>query len=456
MRSGLAVTGASQRLAPSALHPIPAGDPPPSKAPRMSIVIRSSFSLLCGLAALAACSGSAQSPSDPAANAGTTEDVEQQAAALRQQLQPTDAASASHGASYLSLRRDLRRCASPLCGGFFVSRVNRLTTVCVDGSRSDACYVAELDLSALGLSDEQAALVSNAPEDFVLRGEIVPFSSDFGELGQLSVSEAWQGHAGVEARGAFLRVKNEGIVCITNPCPSFSAELLNSRLPSVSIAEVDLEGISADPSDGLEQANAAEGLLVAAWPEIVSGPAGRALGLDASEYFIPLTAGSSPASPCGTRGAPACSDGTFCDFPPEAGCGRADAPGTCQPQPELCPEIFAPVCGCDGVTYDNACFANAAGVSAETEGPCAPDPEGQACGSRGLPECAEGSFCSFAPGANCGRADAPGSCAPRPELCTFEFNPVCGCDGVTYGNACAAASAGVSVDFAGECEDAEE
>jgi hypothetical protein len=35
-----------------------------------------------------------------------------------------------------------------------------------------------------------------------------------------------------------------------------------------------------------------EGLLVAAWPEIVSGPAGRALGLDASEYCIPLTAQS--------------------------------------------------------------------------------------------------------------------------------------------------------------------
>lgn len=343
----------------------------------MSIVIRTSFSLLCGLVALAACSGSAESPSPTDPSAGGDGDVEQRAATLRQQLQPTDAASAADSSSYLTLRRDVRRCASPLCGGFFVSRVNRLTTVCVDGSRSDACYVADLDLSTLGLSDEQAALVQNTPEDFVLSGEIVPFDSDFGELGRLSVSEAWQGHAGVEPRGAFLRVRNEGIVCITNPCLSFSAELLNSRLPSVSIAEVDLEGISADPTDGLEQTNAAEGLLVAAWPEIVSGPAGRALGLDASEYYIPLTA--------------------------ESG-----------------------------------------------------EPEGEACGSRGLPECAEGSFCDFPPGANCGRADAPGRCAPKPELCTFEFNPVCGCDGVTYGNACAAEAAGVSVELAGECEATED
>jgi hypothetical protein len=254
-----------------------------------------------------------------------------------------------------------------------------------------------------------------------------------------------------------VRVKNEGIVCITNPCLSFSAELLNSRLPSVSIAEIDLEGISLDPTDGLEQTNEAEGLLVAAWPEIVSGPAGRALGLDASEYYIPLTAEPSEPSICGTRGVPPCAEGTFCDFPPDANCGRADAPGTCAPQPEFCPEIFAPVCGCDGATYDNACFAHAAGVSVETEGPCVPtEPEGQACGSRGLPECAEDSFCSFPPGANCGRADAPGTCAPKPEACTFEFDPVCGCDGETYGNACAAASAGVSVEFDDACEDVEE
>jgi hypothetical protein len=427
----------------------------------MSIVIRTSFSLLCGLAALAACSGSAEGPrpasSDPnagASEAGLTEDLEQRAASLRQQLQPSDAASTTDNTSYLTLRRDLRRCASPLCGGFFVARVNRLTTVCADGSREHQCYVSDLDLSALGLSDEQAALVQSEPEDFVLRGEIVPQSTDVGELGRLTVSEAWQGHAAVEARGAFLRVQNQGIVCITNPCPSFSAQLLNSRLPSVSIAEVDLDGISADPTDGFEQLNEPEGLLVAAWPTIASGPAGRALGLDASEYFIPLTAAPSV---CGTRGAPVCAEGTFCDFLPESLCGRADGPGLCQPRPELCPEIFAPVCGCDGATYDNACFANAAGVSVETEGACAPsEPSGDACGSRGLSECAEGSFCSFPSSANCGRADAPGTCAPKPEVCSYDYTPVCGCDGQTYGNACAAEAAGVSVEFEGVCEEVQE
>jgi hypothetical protein len=54
-------------------------------------------------------------------------------------------------------------------------------------------------------------------------------------------------------------------------------------------------------------------------------------------------------------------------------------------------------------------------------------------------------FCSYAAGADCGEADKAGHCMKRPELCPEIFQPVCGCDGKTYPNACHAASEKVGV-----------
>jgi uncharacterized protein DUF6748/Kazal-type serine protease inhibitor-like protein len=306
---------------------------------------------------LLACSGAAADSGSDQANEGID--------TLAQDLQ------SEVGGSYFSLRADVRRCAAPRCGGFFVQRVNRPTTLCADGRRRSECYVARLELDALGLSDEQAQALRSEPARFLLRGEITPLPGDSPELGSLSVSEAWQGEGQSPAPGLFVRAKNEGIVCITFPCLSFSGQTLNLPLPAARLAELDFSSVTDDPSEAFAQLDEPEGLLVSARPTLVSGPAGTAPGLEVRDYYLPFEADAVGAA-CGSRGLGQCIDGQFCDFPVGADCGRSDAPGRCAVPPEACIEIFAPVCGCDGQTYANSCFAAGAGVSVDFAGECAP------------------------------------------------------------------------------------
>ena len=73
------------------------------------------------------------------------------------------------------------------------------------------------------------------------------------------------------------------------------------------------------------------------------------------------------------------------------------------------------------------------------------------CGGIAGIACGGSEFCDFPIEAQCGAGDRSGICTPRPGVCTMDFNPVCGCDGKTYPNACGANTAGISVAQAGEC-----
>lgn len=81
----------------------------------------------------------------------------------------------------------------------------------------------------------------------------------------------------------------------------------------------------------------------------------------------------------------------------------------------------------------------------------APTTVGQNCGSRGMALCSADEYCNRPVAAACGIFDAPGVCARKPTMCTRDYRPVCGCDATTYGNACEAAAAGVSVKATGAC-----
>jgi hypothetical protein len=62
-----------------------------------------------------------------------------------------------------------------------------------------------------------------------------------------------------------------------------------------------------------------------------------------------------------------CGAGEVCDCR-LASCGKSG--GVCVARPEVCPQLAAPVCGCDGMTYPNDCERLRAGVCKRSERPC--------------------------------------------------------------------------------------
>lgn len=55
-------------------------------------------------------------------------------------------------------------------------------------------------------------------------------------------------------------------------------------------------------------------------------------------------------------------------------CSKDDEQTFCIKEPNsddfACLEIYEPVCGCDGITYSNNCYATASGVLTWTVGEC--------------------------------------------------------------------------------------
>lgn len=151
-------------------------------------------------------------------------------------------------------------------------------------------------------------------------------------------------------------------------------------------------------------------------------------------------------APCGGIAGIVCEDPSqFCKFPIGT-CGDGDITGECSPRSGICPAVWLPVCGCNGVTYGNECEAAAAGVSIAHPGECV-----RVCGGLGpAPPCEPNEFCQFPVGA-CGDVTTQGVCVAIPNACPEIFDPVCGCDGMTYSNACEAVRAQVSIAHPGEC-----
>jgi hypothetical protein len=148
--------------------------------------------------------------------------------------------------TYYEIWTDLRKCAAPLCGGFFVARVNRSYTYCADHTASAACYTPSLDWSETTLTDDlQAKLLDAANIDAasdgvhaLVRGRFAHQSYPQGDLGRFVVTEAWVEEGDTASDGVFVRAKTNGIECISAPCPSITEKALDASR-SANIAAID-------------------------------------------------------------------------------------------------------------------------------------------------------------------------------------------------------------------------
>ncbi len=322
-----------------------------------------SFALATSLAGCAA-----ETSNDPAGAADGAEEVAASEDAIT--------GAPSNAGYYVVTRHDNRKCVSPLCGGYFVKRVNQATTLCADGTKQAECYVAALTFNGMGLSPREADDFRTALESGQALVKARSYKSVFNgtTLGTLKASEGWVAATGSAADGTFYRVADNGIRCITAPCPSTTAYALNvgddHNVINVNLANTATPADPATLDRGMQAVGTTEGLLIAggiALPKCKPGSNCGPIAI-ASEFYLRVTRREGKG--CGARSNLGCNAGQFCNWKTADICGAADAGGTCAYKPQVCNHLFAPVCGCDGQTYSNACHANAAGTSLSNTGAC--------------------------------------------------------------------------------------
>ncbi len=186
--------------------------------------------------------------------------------------------------TYVQLRRDIRRCMAPLCGGYFVHDVNRAALREV--------YVSHLDFSQAKLDEATQAHVTGAGDgEVVLKGKLGPVEPQF-RTRPFLVTAAWRGMPGVRpaAGELFFRAERVDIRCIAAPCPSYRATKLHGSqgtlFHDVGVARASLPAVDRVWLE--RRVTDREALVTARFVPGTQYSAGRELVLDVSQVFVKL------------------------------------------------------------------------------------------------------------------------------------------------------------------------
>lgn len=235
-------------------------------------------------------------------------------------------------AGFVTLTRDTRTCASPQCGGYWLSQPNHALA---------PIYVGDLDFSRSGLSDGAVAQVQSAPlGELVLYGTLTRTSRTT-HTKNFNVVSAYRGLPGraPAASDAFYTAVSNGRQCFAAPCLSFTATKINSTakpkdfsslsVASAAFAFVDQAWLSAQVLEGgaLVSGTLQSGAHLAGGTEKI---------LDATQVYLPVPQG--PAA-C-TQHQLYCPDGTAQVF--ERNASRCVVPTGCMAQ-GFCPQSV-PAC----------------------------------------------------------------------------------------------------------------
>jgi hypothetical protein len=235
------------------------------------------------------------------------------------------------------VRRDVRKCVSPLCGGYWTRELNH---------DEDELYVSSIDLSSAGL-DDAAVADARSVDALVLRGRLAPPEPRFRTRAFIA-SEVWRGLPGISA-GQFedfytVAPRTPPIECLVAPCPNEIATLVDT-CTRYAVDGVDVAPAARPFVDRTWLASRVTGhqaVVTASWVEGDHFPGGYARLLRTSQVYVrlPDRVGPCPAAPV-TK----CPEGTIAAYQRTA--DRCVIQVACV-RPAFCP-MYVPACA-DGYT----------------------------------------------------------------------------------------------------------